>query len=202
MPYDISRRTVLAGLPLAGLGGCRPQQVSATGKAADLLVAAHQQTLHFVRYDAKYAVLPYPDGDVPADRGVCADVVIRAYRGIGIDLQKLVHEDMVAHFDLYPNLWGLKAPDQNIDHRRVPNLRVFFSRFGQSLPISHSAMDYRPGDLLTTRPITRPHIAIVSDMRAWFGAGNLMVIQNKGFGTRQDNELLSYEITGHYRYGI
>ncbi|MFT4073915.1 MAG: DUF1287 domain-containing protein [Asticcacaulis sp.] len=176
--------------------------MSLAGKAAELLAAAHAQTRHFVHYDAKYAVLPYPGGDVPPDRGVCADVVIRAYRGIGIDLQKLVHEDMTANFHLYPDLWGLKAPDPNIDHRRVPNLRVFFSRFGKSLPITHNPADYRPGDILTTRPITRPHIAIVSDVRAWFGSGNLMVIQNKGFGTRQDNELLSYEITGHYRYGV
>lgn len=199
----MNRRAVLFGLPATlTISGCRSQIEPASGKAAALVAAAHAQTRHWVSYDAHYTPLTYPGGDVPASRGVCADVVIRAYRAIGIDLQKCVHEDMVANFDLYPNLWGLKAPDPNIDHRRVPNLHVFFSRFGRSLPITRNPADYRPGDILTTRPITRPHIAIVSDTRAWFGTGNLMVIQNKGFSTRQDNELLSYEITGHYRYGI
>jgi len=202
MNCDLPRRALLAGLPALGLGGCHGQKQATDGKVAGLLMAAHAQTRHWVTYDAKYTPIAYPNGDVPIERGVCADVVIRAYRGISIDLQRLVHEDMTANFGLYPNLWGLKAPDPNIDHRRVPNLRVFFSRFGESLPVSRNPADYRPGDILTTRPITRPHIAIVSDTRALFGMGNLMVIQNKGFGTRQDNELLSYEITGHYRYGV
>jgi uncharacterized protein YijF (DUF1287 family) len=199
----VHRRAFLAGLPAAlTVGGCRSRREKTIGKAAALVAAAHAQTRHWVTYDAHYTPLAYPEGDVPLNRGVCADVIIRAYRGIGIDLQKLVHEDMSANFDIYPKLWGLKGPDSNIDHRRVPNLRVFFSRFCHSLPLTRNPADYRPGDILTTRPITRPHIAIVSDTRAWFGAGNLMVIQNKGFSTRQDNELLSYEITGHYRYGI
>ena len=198
----MDRRSLLIAMPAFALTGCRPARVRTEGRAAELLAGAHDQTRHWVSYDAQYTPLAYPGGDVPLSRGVCADVVIRAYPAIGIDLQQLVHEDMAANFDLYPKLWGLKAPDPNIDHRRVPNLRVFFSRFGRSLPISRSPADYRAGDILTTRPITRPHIAIVSDERAWFGAGNLMVIQNKGFSTRQDNELLSYEITGHYRYGI
>ena len=198
----MNRRRLLMAMPVFALNACHSANVKTEGHAAQLLAAAHSQTRRWVTYDAKYTPLVYPGGDVPSSRGVCADVVIRAYRAIGIDLQKLVHEDMKAHFDLYPKLWGLNAPDPNIDHRRVPNLRVFFSRYGQSLPISRNAADYRPGDILTTRPITRPHIAIVSDVRAWFGAGNLMVIQNKGFSTRQDNELLSYDITGHYRYGI
>jgi uncharacterized protein YijF (DUF1287 family) len=199
----MQRRAVLFGLPaMLVASGCRPQVEHIAGKAAALVAAAHAQTRHWVTYDAQYTPLSYPEGDVPLSRGVCADVVVRAYRGIGIDLQRLVHEDMSANFHLYPDLWGLKAPDSNIDHRRVPNLRVFFSRFGHSLPVTRNPADYQPGDIVTTRPITRPHIAIVSDTRAWFGAGNLMVIQNKGFSTRQDNELLSYEITGHYRYGI
>lgn len=200
MPF--SRRQLLAAAPALALAGCKPETVATTGRARDFLAAAHAQTRHFVSYDAKYSRIPYPDGDVPLTRGVCADVIIRAYRGIGIDLQKLVHEDMTANFDLYPQTWGLKAPDANIDHRRVPNLRVFFSRFGQVLPISDRAADYRPGDIVTTRPITRPHIAIVGDRRSWFGAGDLMVIQNMGFGTREDNDLLRYPITGHYRYAL
>ncbi len=197
----MDRRALLL-LPCTALPGCAPRKVATSGKAAQLLAAARQQTRHWVSYDAKYSPLPYPEGDVAPDHGVCADVIIRAYRGIGIDLQRLVHEDMSAHFDLYPNLWGLKAPDANIDHRRVPNLRVFFSRFGQSLPLSHNPVDYRPGDILTTRPITRPHISLVSDGRAFMGLGHLMVIQNMGFSTREDNDLFRYPITGHYRYAI
>ncbi len=173
-----------------------------SGKAADLVRAARAQTRHWTTYDAGYTPIAYPKGDVDAGRGVCADVVVRAYRGLGIDLQRLVHDDMSRHFELYPKLWGLEAPDANIDHRRVPNLAVFFARFGQSLPITHSAADYRPGDILVTRPITRPHISIVGNRRAWFGAGDLMVIQNMGFSVREDNDLLKFPITGHYRYGI
>lgn len=195
-----SRRALIAALPL-GLAGCRHETLATTGRTRAFLDAAHDQTRRFVTYDASYTRLAYPGGDVPLSRGVCADVVIRAYRALGIDLQSLVHEDMAANFGLYPATWGLKAPDPNIDHRRVPNLMVFFSRFGQVLPISRRADDYRPGDILTTRPITRPHIAIVGDRRAWFG-GDLMVIQNMGFGTREDNDLLRYKITGHYRYGL
>ncbi len=198
----MNRRALICGLPAVALAGCRPQTESLAGKAAQLVAAAHEQTRHWVSYDAAYSAIAYPGGDVLLTRGVCADVVVRAYRALGIDLQSLVHNDMRVHFDLYPKLWGMKAPDPNIDHRRVPNLRVFFSRFGQSLPVSYNPEDYRPGDIVTTRPITRPHIAIVSDTRAFLGLGNLMVIQNKGFSTRQDNELLSYEITGHYRYGL
>jgi uncharacterized protein len=199
----MDRRLFLTGLPVVlAVSACRPRIEKTAGKAAALVAAAHAQTKHWVTYDAQYTPLVYPNGDVPLSRGVCADVVIRAYRAIGVDLQKLVHEVMAAHFDLYPNLWGLKAPDSNIDHRRVPNLRVFFSRFGRSIPVTRNPDAYLPGDIVTTRPITRPHIAIVSDTRAWLGAGNRMVIQNKGFGTRQDNELLNYDITGHYRYGV
>lgn len=197
----MDRRGLLA-VPLLALSGCAARKIPTEGKAAQLVASARQQTRHWVQYDAKYTPIPYPNGDVTADHGVCADVIIRAYRGMGIDLQKLVHEDMVANFALYPNLWGLKAPDANIDHRRVPNLRVFFERFGQSLPISQNPADYRPGDILTTKPITRPHISIVSDTRAFMGLGHLMVIQNMGFSTREDNDLFRYPITGHYRYAI
>lgn len=197
-----SRRAVIATAPALVLNACKPQRVVTAGMAGRFLDAAHDETRHFVWYDSKYSQIAYPDGDVAADHGVCADVVIRAYRGIGVDLQKLVHEDMTANFHLYPQRWGLKAPDPNIDHRRVPNLEVFFSRFGQVLPITANPADYHPGDILTTRPITRPHISVVSDERALFGLGNLMVIQNMGFGTRQDNDLLRYTIKGHYRYGI
>ena len=112
-----------------------------------LVAAALERTTHVVRYDGSYYAIPYPDGDVPKNVGVCTDVVIRAYRSLGIDLQRLVHEDMSENFDLYPSerIWGLKRPDTNIDHRRVPNLQVFFERHGKELPISDNAEDFLPG---------------------------------------------------------
>jgi len=116
---------------------------------ARLADAARERTNHRVTYDGSYVRLAYPMGDVAPDRGVCTDVVVRSYRTLGIDLQRRVHEDMRAAFDSYPKLWGLKRPDPNIDHRRVPNLRAFFARQGQSLPPSRDAAAYRPGDLVT-----------------------------------------------------
>ncbi len=197
----MDRRRLLIALPALALSGCAEHKVSTQGAAAKLLVAAHRQTQAFVWYDSHYTRIAYPNGDVQLSRGVCADVVIRAYRAIGIDLQQKVHEDMAAHFDLYPKRWGLTAPDTNIDHRRVPNLRGFFSRFGQSLPVTQDARAYQPSDIVTTLPGGKPHIGIVSDMISPI-SGRLMVIQNCGFGTRQDDALLSYPLTGHYRYAV
>ena len=199
----MDRRLFLAALPALGLSACiKTDQVVATaGLAKSFLAAAHHQTESFVRYDSQYTKLPYPNGDVPLSRGVCSDVVIRAYRAIGIDLQRLVHEDMAANFSLYPKRWGLKAPDPNIDHRRVPNLMVFFSRFGTVLPMSRNPKDYQPGDLITNRPGGGTHIAVVSDVISPL-SGRLMVIQNCGFGTRQDDDLLRYPLLGHYRYAV
>src|SRR5215469_9361909 len=115
----------------------------------DLSDAAIERTNHLVRYDGAYVRIPYPGGDVPAGTGVCTDEVIRAYRAVGIDLQKEVHEDMAANFSAYPTKWHRQSPDSNIDHRRVPNLMVFFSRKGETLPITNRAEDYQPGDLVT-----------------------------------------------------
>ena len=197
----MDRRWFLTALPAMALTGCAERKVATEGAAARLLAAAHKQTDAFVLYDSHYTRIAYPEGDVPLSRGVCADVVIRAYRAIGIDLQQKVHEDMTANFGLYPKRWGLKAPDPNIDHRRVPNLMIFFARFGQSLPVTQDATAYQPGDIVTTLPGGKPHIGIVSDMISPI-SGRLMVIQNCGFGTRQDDDLLSYPLTGHYRYAI
>ncbi len=196
------RRAFLAAVPALALSGCARKSIAVPteGKAHDLLTAAHEQTKSFVLYDPQYTRIGYPNGDVPLSRGVCADVVIRAYRAIGIDLQKLVHEDMQAHFKLYPRKWGLKAPDSNIDHRRVPNLMTFFARYGQSLPVTENAADYKPGDIITNLPGGRTHIAIVSDVYA--EDNRLMVIQNIGYGTRQDDQLFAYPLMGHYRYAI
>jgi uncharacterized protein YijF (DUF1287 family) len=153
-----------------------------------------------VVYDATYYQIPYPNGDVPRDRGVCTDVVIRSYRKLGIDLQKEVHEDMAANFSKYPKSWGLKTTDTNIDHRRVPNLQVFFSRKGEVKTISDEAQDYKPGDIVTWMLASnRPHIGIVVNRKSATGNRYLMV-HNIGSGQVVQDCLFDYKITGHYRY--
>ena len=167
-----------------------------------LVKAALERTTHQVRYDGRYVSIAYPNGDVPAEIGVCTDVVIRAYRELGIDLQQLVHEEMKANFDAYPSkrIWGLSKTDTNIDHRRVPNLRAFFTRKGQSLPISEKAKDYKPGDLVTWMlPNNLPHIGIVTDKKHP-QTGNPMIVHNIGLGPKLDDMLFQAKITGHYRY--
>jgi uncharacterized protein YijF (DUF1287 family) len=162
--------------------------------------AALDRTQHAVRYDPTYVRLPYPGGDVPADTGVCTDEVIRAYRAVGIDLQKEVHEDMAANFSAYPRKWGRREPDANIDHRRVPNLMVFFSRKGESLPITDRAEDYAPGDLVTwdlDRGLT--HIGVVVDRKRALSR-RFMIVHNIGAGPKMEDVLFDWKITGHYRY--
>jgi uncharacterized protein len=172
----------------------------AVADPASLVSAARQQTLNRVTYDGAYRRIPYPMGDVPADRGVCTDVVIRAYRTVGIDLQALVHEDMRANFGLYPKSWGLRKPDPNIDHRRVPNLQKFLERQGAKLGGTRSVEGYQPGDLVTWMlPGNLPHIGIVSDRKAT-GENRPLVIHNIGAGPREEDMLFAYPITGHYRY--
>ena len=162
--------------------------------------AALSLTQQHVLYDAEYFVIPYPNGDVPADRGVCADVIIRAYRKLGIDLQKEVHEDMKQHFSAYPHLWGLKTTDANIDHRRVPNLMKFFSRKGTVLPITQNPNDYQAGDIVCWNlggSIT--HIGIVVNKKSADGLRPLFV-HNIGGGQVLADCLFSFKIIGHYRY--
>ena len=170
--------------------------------APKLVSAARQQTQSRVTYDGSYQRIPYPMGDVPADRGVCTDVVIRAYRAIGIDLQQLVHEDMRANFSAYPRAWGLGKPDPNIDHRRVPNLQKFLERAGAKLASTIRADDYQPGDLVTWMlPGNLPHIGIVSD-RDVSGADRPLVIHNIGAGPQEEDMLFAHKITGHYRFRV
>ena len=165
-----------------------------------LAEAAIDQTRERVVYDGSYRVIAYPGGDVPRDRGVCSDVIIRAYRELGIDLQVLVHEDMAAHFSLYPHDWGLAQPDSNIDHRRVPNLQTFFVRNGEKLRVTPNPLDYEPGDLVTwVVDRSLPHIGIVSAELNSDGARPLM-IHNIGDGPQLEDMLFAYPITGHYRY--
>ena len=156
----------------------------------------HQQ----VSYDPTYFVIKYPNGDVPANKGVCTDVVIRAYRKMGIDLQKEVHEDMISHFTLYPKKWGLKKTDTNIDHRRVWNLMKFFSRKGSSLAVSNQGNDYQEGDVVCWDlggGIT--HIGVVVDKKSADGKRPL-IVHNIGAGQVLADCLFSYKIIGHYRY--
>jgi|SRR6218665_2657430 len=153
-----------------------------------------------VKYDPQYFSIGYPNGDVPANKGVCTDVVIRAYRKLGIDLQKKIHEDMQENFALYPKIWGLKTTDSNIDHRRVPNLQVFFTRKGKSLGISENAADYKTGDLVTWMINGKlPHIGIVTAIKTADGKRN-KIVHNVGGGQVLDDCLFRYKITGHYRY--
>ena len=170
------------------------------GEAGRRLVqAAREQVGVTLHYDPAYRRLDYPGGDLPAERGVCTDVLVRAYRRLGLDLQVLVHEDMLAAWAAYPKLWGLKRPDANIDHRRVPNLATYFARHGDTLPASAQAADYAAGDIVTWRlPSGVPHIGIVSDRAATDGTP--LVIHNIGRGAREEDVLFAYSITGHYRY--
>jgi len=167
--------------------------------ATRLCHAALDRTAHTVRYDGSYLRIPYPGGDVPADMGVCTDEIIRSYRALGLDLQKLVHEDMKRSFAAYPKHWGLSKPDSNIDHRRVPNLQVFFKRKGASLPITQKAADYRPGDLITCTVAGKlPHIALV--VPAPDGGETPWIVHNIGRGPKLENSLFEYPLTGHYRW--
>lgn len=193
---------------LTGTGRADPQALAAAALArlpADdsfatrLCQAALDRTRHPVRYDGAYVRIAYPGGDVPADTGVCTDVVIRSLRVLGFDLQQLVHEDMRRHFAAYPKQWGLKQPDTNIDHRRVPNLQTFFRRRGAALQVSDQPANYRPGDLITCTVAGRlPHIAIV--VPAPDGGPVPWIVHNIGQGPKLENRLFEFPLTGHYRW--
>jgi len=166
-----------------------------------LVAAAVERTHHAVRYVPDYVAIPYPGGDVPADTGVCTDEVIRSYRAVGVDLQKEVHEDMQRNFAAYAkHRWRSTRTDTNIDHRRVPNLMVFFERKGESLPITKRAEDYAPGDLITwDLGGNVPHIGIVVDQKSpW--SGRYLIVHNIGQGPKLEDVLFDWRITGHYRY--
>jgi len=163
-----------------------------------ILAAARAQMGVTVHYDPSYRSIAYPGGDVPIDRGVCTDVIIRAYRAAGVDLQRLVHDDMLAAFDAYPALWGLSRPDSNIDHRRVPNLVTFFARKGVVLPVSAEASAYSAGDIVTWRLSSGvPHIGLVSES---VDNGRPLILHNIGAGVQLEAMLFSHAITGHFRY--
>src|SRR6476661_4539327 len=191
---------VLAAVAVLAAQSRPSAEVSRQAFLRQFAAAALDRTNHVVRYDGAYVRIRYPGGDVPAGTGVCTDEVIRAYRALGIDLQKEVHEDMAANFSAYPTKWGRREPDPNIDHRRVPNLMVFFSRKGESLPITDRAEDYAPGDLVTWdlgRGLT--HIGMVVDRKTLLSR-RYMIVHNIGAGPKMEDALFNWKITGHYRY--
>ncbi len=206
----ISRRNIAAGLLVtAGVAALRfPATQAGNFPSADvtpwalkLIAAAISQIGRTTIYDPAYVALSYPMGDVPIERGVCSDVIIRAYReAFAIDLQELVHEDIRRNFASYPKRWGLKRPDRNIDHRRVLNLNVFFERQNAALPVSDRSEDYRAGDIVSqVLPSNLPHMALVTH-RANKDRSRPLVIHNIGFGTRLEDRLFAYRITGHFRF--
>ncbi|MBC8036753.1 MAG: DUF1287 domain-containing protein [Rhizobiales bacterium] len=203
----IKRRVFLTALLGLGAAGGAPHSpaggifANSEPWGAKLIAAAENQIGKTLWYDGAYVPLSYPGGDVPIERGVCTDVVIRAFRdGLGIDLQELVHEDMRRAFASYPRIWGLEKPDSNIDHRRVPNLQVFFSRRKASLPVSSDASLYLPGDVVTmTVAGGRPHIALVTHRASNDGLRPLCV-HNIGAGARLEDILFAFDLTGHYRF--
>jgi uncharacterized protein YijF (DUF1287 family) len=193
-------RSLLA--PLAALALAIP--ASATGFGERLAAAAVEQTWRRVVYDPSYVSIPYPWGDVPADRGVCADVIVRAYRSLGVDLQLRVHEDMANSFAAYPADWGLSRPDRNIDHRRVLNIETFFTREDARLPPSDDPADYAPGDVVAwSVRVGRsdlPHMGVVSDRIG--PSGRPLIVHNIGRGPQVEDVLFEWPMTGRYRYEV
>lgn len=193
-------RRAAAG-PLNVNGRPVPKPVYASPVLEQLVAAAVERTNHQVQYDGSYQQIAYPNGDVAADRGACTDEVVRAYRAVGIDLQKEVHEDMQANFAVYPHRFGLSQPDTNIDHRRVPNLMTFFARKGQQLPITNNPADYTPGDIVTWNlGGGQTHIGIVVDVPSETDAARWQIMHNIGAGPQIQDALFAWQITGHYRY--
>ncbi len=193
----------LSAAVLAALAQTNPAPPNERQQFLDKLVAAAiERTNHSVTYVSTYVLIDYPGGDVPANTGVCSDEIIRAYRAVGVDLQKEVHEDLVKNWPEYPakTKWHQTHPDSNIDHRRVPNLMVFFARKGESLPISSRAKDYSPGDIVTwDLGGNVPHIGMVVNVKS-AESGRPLLVHNIGEGPKMEDVLFSWKITGHYRY--
>lgn len=178
----------------------RPLPAEAPQALKQVIEAGLEQPKYTFYYDPAYVRIDYPGGDVPLERGVCTDVIVRAFRKGGVDLQKEVHEDMARAFGDYPTRWGMRRPDSNIDHRRVPNLRTYFERKGKSLPVSRDAADYLPGDLVTwDLGGGVDHIGMVTNV--WSDAASrYLIVHNIGRGARLENVLFAWRVTGHYRY--
>ena len=173
--------------------------ISETPQIRKVVDSAIEQTRQTFEYDPSYTKIEYPNGDVPLERGVCADVIVRAFRNAGVDLQKEVHEDMAKHFAAYPAKWGARKPDSNIDHRRVPNLMTLFERRARSVPITRKPSDYNPGDVVAWELDNRLlHIGLVTDAVA-SGTPNYLVVHNIGAGAKIEDVLMAWKIIGHYR---
>ena len=204
---DLTRRSFSTfALLFAAAPRCSAQQTAvqtdaSVSKASKLISSARQQIGVTLQYDPSYTGLSFPNGDVHRSKGVCTDVVIRAYRdAFGIDLQSLVNADMKANFSQYPKIWGLSRTDRNIDHRRVPNLEMFLKRQGAALPVTNDPADWQPGDIFTSRVGQNlPHIGIVSDRQS----GQIpLAIHNIGSGTQEENILFAHKLVGHFRWKL
>ena len=201
----VNRRSLLLGAGVAVLlpdcTAAPAPRLPSTPRAARLLAAARNQIGVTKGWDGGYTALPFPNGDVPRSKGACTDVIVRAYRdAFRLDLQALVNDDMRAAFAAYPHNWGLGRPDPNIDHRRVPNLSTWLRRKRASLPIPRDAAGWQPGDIFTSLVENRStHIGLVSD-RA--GPAGPLIIHNIGRGTREEDGLLTWPITGRFRWSI
>jgi uncharacterized protein YijF (DUF1287 family) len=178
----------------------KPWPATASPQLKLLVEGTNEQTNITTEYDPAYVKISYPGGDVPAETGVCSDVLVRAFRKAGVDLQTEIHEDMVRDWDSYPKKWGARGPDSNIDHRRVLNLMTYFNRQGKSLPISNLGDDYLPGDVVAwDLGGSMDHIGIVSNL--WSESDRrCLIVHNIGAGARVENVLFAWKITGHYRY--
>lgn len=196
----MDRRSFLGSLAAGSLSGAPAFAQRVLSRATKLINAARNQIGVTTLYDPAYVRLAFPNGDLPRGRGVCTDVIIRAYRdGLGMDLQALVNADMRTAFGAYPRIWGLRTTDRNIDHRRVPNLQTFLSRNGARLPISTRAQEWKAGDLVTSLVgDTLPHIGIVTDRLAL--SGRPLVIHNIGRGTQEEDILFAHKITGRFAW--
>ncbi|MBU6320427.1 MAG: DUF1287 domain-containing protein [Alphaproteobacteria bacterium] len=200
----ISRRIILSigpclALPAQAQTRPAPGQPQSLSFSLKLAEGAERRASKPETYDPAYVVLSYPMGDVPDDRGVCSDTVIRAFRYAGVDLQREVHEDMSRHFAVYPRIWGLSRPDRNIDHRRVPNLETLFRRKGGARPVSRHGSDYRPGDVVSWRLSGSglPHIGVLSRSP---GRDGPQVVHNIGAGSQIEDVLFSWPIEGWFRF--
>jgi uncharacterized protein YijF (DUF1287 family) len=198
---SVNRRGLLIGMGALLALPVRTQAQASTRTAAQLIAAARRQVGVTLHYDPAYTRLSFPNGDVPRAKGVCTDVIVRAYRdAFALDLQALVNADMRATFAAYPKIWGLRGPDRSIDHRRVPNLRTWLARKGAALPVPRDPAGWRPGDIFTSLIDGRlPHIGLVSDRR---GPRGWLVVHNIGGGAREEDALFDHAITGRYRWAI
>ncbi len=204
--YALPSHLMVSSLPtsqsiLTGITAAHAAAHKTEAWAAKLIASTESQIGVTQIYDPAYVRLSFPNGDIPRGRGVCTDVIVRAYRdAFDFDLQKAVNSDMKNSFSAYPRVWGLKRPDRNIDHRRVPNLQTFFKRQGAALPISDRPHDYLPGDIVSQiSPGNRPHIALVTNRPSLDGARPLLV-HNIGAGAQLQDSLFIFKVTGRYRF--